>query len=183
MVGNRYSKSTFGASNCFVNNHFRDELQYECYFLFLLKSLYSSCLFSWCTVYIVHTSALKSSANCFILLFPRISPFCIFWGKWSQSINWRQDISLQFAWQPFHLGGTDLSQWFDIGLRPLRARCCIGKNRGVRWCIGENIAKGTTDPRVEFFLSNQLLLVIWQVFTQTLIKHLQNLDQAPTSKS
>ena len=90
MVGNRYSKSTFGASNCFVNNHFRDELQYECYFLFLLKSLYSSCLFSWCTVYIVHTSALKSSANCFFLLFPRISPFCIFWGKLCRPIYWRQ---------------------------------------------------------------------------------------------
>ena len=39
----------------------------------------------------------------------------------------------------------------------------------------ENIAKGTTDPRVEF---------ISQVQTQILIKfHLQNLDQASTSKS
>ena len=37
-----------------------------------------------------------------------------------------------------------------------------------------NIAKGTTDPRVEF---------ISQIITQILIKHLQNLDQAPTSKS
>ena len=38
-----------------------------------------------------------------------------------------------------------------------------------------NIAKGTTDPRVEF---------ISQVQTQILIKfHLQNLDQASTSKS
>ena len=37
-----------------------------------------------------------------------------------------------------------------------------------------NIAKGTTDPRVEFIL---------QVLTQILIKfHLQNLDQASTSK-
>ena len=42
--------------------------------------------------------------------------------------------------------------------------------------IGEvNIAKGTTDPRVEF---------ISQVQTQILIKfHLQNLDQASSSKS
>ena len=39
----------------------------------------------------------------------------------------------------------------------------------------KNIAKGTTDPRVEF---------ISQVQTQILIKfHLQNLDQASTSKS
>ena len=39
----------------------------------------------------------------------------------------------------------------------------------------KNISKGTTDPRVEF---------ISQVQTQTLIKfHLQNLDQASTSKS
>merc|ERR1711963_1070949 len=39
----------------------------------------------------------------------------------------------------------------------------------------ENIAKGTTDPRVEF---------ISQVQTQILIKfHLQNLDQASTSTS
>ena len=38
-----------------------------------------------------------------------------------------------------------------------------------------NIAQGTTDPRVEF---------ISQVQTQILIKfHLQNLDQASTSKS
>ena len=38
-----------------------------------------------------------------------------------------------------------------------------------------NIAKGTTDPRVEF---------ISQVLTQILIKfHLQNLEQASTSKS
>ena len=38
-----------------------------------------------------------------------------------------------------------------------------------------NIAKGTTDPRVEF---------ISQVQTQILIKfHLQNLDQESTSKS
>ena len=39
----------------------------------------------------------------------------------------------------------------------------------------KNIAKGTTDPRVEF---------ISQVQTKILIKlHLQNLDQASTSKS
>ena len=38
-----------------------------------------------------------------------------------------------------------------------------------------NIAKGTTDPRVEF---------LSQVQTQILIKfHFQNLDQASTSKS
>ena len=41
--------------------------------------------------------------------------------------------------------------------------------------IGQNIAKGTTDPRVEF---------ISQFLTQILIKiHFQNLDQASTSKS
>ena len=41
--------------------------------------------------------------------------------------------------------------------------------------IRKNIAKGTTDPRVEF---------IPQVQKQILIKfHLQNLDQASTSKS
>ena len=50
--------------------------------------------------------------------------------------------------------------------------------------IGQNIAKGTTDPRVEFILSKLLLEVISQVQTQILIKfHLQNLDQASTSKS
>ena len=38
----------------------------------------------------------------------------------------------------------------------------------------QNIAKGTTDPRIEF---------ISQVLPQILIKHFQNLDQAPTSKS
>ena len=43
------------------------------------------------------------------------------------------------------------------------------------WLCRKNIAKGTTDPRVEF---------ISQVQTQILIKfHLQNLDQASTSKS
>ena len=42
-----------------------------------------------------------------------------------------------------------------------------------------NIAKGTTDPRVEFCLPK-----FKQVQTQILIKfHLQNLDQALTSKS
>ena len=47
---------------------------------------------------------------------------------------------------------------------------CICKYHNI-----ENIAKGTTDPRVEF---------ISQVQTQMLIKfHLQNLDQASTSKS
>ena len=41
--------------------------------------------------------------------------------------------------------------------------------------LRQNIAKGTTDPRVEF---------ISQVQKQILIKfHLQNLDQASTSKS
>ena len=46
---------------------------------------------------------------------------------------------------------------------------CICKYHNI-----ENIAKGTTDPRVEF---------ISQVQTQILIKfHLQNLDQASTSK-
>ena len=44
-----------------------------------------------------------------------------------------------------------------------------------------NIAKGTTDPRIEFCL---LILVISQGQTQNLIKfHLQNIDHAPTSKS
>ena len=41
--------------------------------------------------------------------------------------------------------------------------------------INSNIAKGTTDPRVEFIL---------QVLTQILIKfHLQNLEQVSTSRS
>ena len=39
-------------------------------------------------------------------------------------------------------------------------------------CSALNIAKGTTDPRVEFRS---------QVLTQILIKHLQNFDQAPTA--
>ena len=40
-----------------------------------------------------------------------------------------------------------------------------------------NIAKGTTDPRVEFILPKKLLEVISQVQTQILIKlRLQNLD-------
>ena len=38
-------------------------------------------------------------------------------------------------------------------------------------------------PRVEFYLPKQLLWVISQVQTQILIKHLQNLDLASTSKS
>ena len=47
-----------------------------------------------------------------------------------------------------------------------------------------NIAKGTTDPRIEFCLPKLLILVISQGQTQNLIKfHLQNIDQAPTSKS
>merc|ERR1712218_116202 len=44
----------------------------------------------------------------------------------------------------------------------------------------ENNAKGTT---VEFYLPKELLWVISQVQTQILIKHLQNLDLASTSKS
>ena len=44
-----------------------------------------------------------------------------------------------------------------------------------------NIAKGTTDPRVEFCIPKELLLGISQILTQILIKQLQNLDQAPTS--
>ena len=48
----------------------------------------------------------------------------------------------------------------------------------------KNIAKGTTDPRIEFCLPKLLILVISQGQTQNLIKfHLQNIDQAPTSKS
>jgi hypothetical protein len=48
----------------------------------------------------------------------------------------------------------------------------------------KNIAKGTTDPRVEFCLPKLLILVISQGQTQNLIKfHLQNIYQAPTSKS
>ena len=50
--------------------------------------------------------------------------------------------------------------------------------------LGWNIAKGTTDPRVEFCLPKLLILDISQGQTQSLIKfHLQNIDQAPTSKS
>ena len=46
------------------------------------------------------------------------------------------------------------------------------------------MVKGTTDPRVEFCLPKLLILVISQGQTQSLIKfHLQNIDQAPTSKS
>ena len=48
----------------------------------------------------------------------------------------------------------------------------------------KNIAKGTTDPRIEFGLPKLLLKVISQVLTQILFKfQLQNLDQASTSKS
>ena len=48
-------------------------------------------------------------------------------------------------------------------------------NEARMMAIMINIAKGTTDPRVEF---------ISQVQTQILIKfHLKNLDQASTSKS
>ena len=48
----------------------------------------------------------------------------------------------------------------------------------------KNIAKGTTDPRVEFGLPKYLILVISQGQTQNFIKfHLPNIDQAPTSKS
>ena len=43
---------------------------------------------------------------------------------------------------------------------------------GLIWV--KNIAKGTTDPRVEF---------ISQIITQTLIKQFQNFDKALTSKS
>ena len=46
-----------------------------------------------------------------------------------------------------------------------------------------NIAKGTTDPRVEFWLPKRLLLIISQVLKQILIRfHLHNLDEAATSK-
>ena len=48
----------------------------------------------------------------------------------------------------------------------------------------KNIAKGTTDPRVEFILPKQLLEVISIALTQILIKfHLQNFDQESSSKS
>ena len=43
-----------------------------------------------------------------------------------------------------------------------------------------NIAKGTTDPRVEFCLPKKFTLVISQVQTKF---NLQNIDHAPTSKS
>ena len=49
----------------------------------------------------------------------------------------------------------------------------------LKEALNVNIAKGTTDPRVEFFL-----LKFKQVQTQILVKfHLQNLNQALTSKS
>ena len=44
-----------------------------------------------------------------------------------------------------------------------------------------NIAKGTTDPRIEFCFPKLLILVISQGQTQILIEfHLQNLDSAST---
>ena len=53
--------------------------------------------------------------------------------------------------------------------------CITFSNPIHKCCLYKNIAKGTTDPRVEF---------ISQVQTQILTKfHLQNLDQASTSKS
>ena len=45
-------------------------------------------------------------------------------------------------------------------------------NSIIRQNIGKNIAKGTTDPRVEF---------ISQVITQILIKQFQNFDSALAS--
>ena len=50
---------------------------------------------------------------------------------------------------------------------------------GQKW----NIAKGTTDPRVEFILPKELLEVLSWVLTQSLLKHFQNLDQESTSES
>ena len=66
---------------------------------------------------------------------------------------------------------------FEALLLPTRPSFFLHQNalcwqKGI-WHL--NIAKGTTDPRVEF---------ISQVQTQILIKfHFQNLDQASTSKS
>ena len=55
--------------------------------------------------------------------------------------------------------------------------------RYLRWCFKGNIAKGTTDPRVEFWLPKWLPSVISQDLKQILIRfHLQNLDEATTSK-
>ena len=48
-----------------------------------------------------------------------------------------------------------------------------GMATGQTWSQEKNIAKGTTDPRVEF---------ISQVITQTLIKQFQNFDKALTLK-
>ena len=58
------------------------------------------------------------------------------------------------------------------------------RRQNSRFSLELNIAKGTTDPRIEFCLPKLLILVISQGQTQSLIKfHLQNIDQAPTSKS
>ena len=76
------------------------------------------------------------------------------------------------------------AKWFPAHIEPLhsgRAFWCrfigafLPRSRRVLPILTLNIAKGTTDPRVEF---------ISQLQTQILIKfHLQNLDQASTSKS
>ena len=63
------------------------------------------------------------------------------------------------------------SLWLPRILKSWRHFANIHSGKGTY----QNIAKGTTDPRVEF---------ISQVQTQILIKfHLQNLDQTSTSKS
>ena len=74
------------------------------------------------------------------------------------------DGSRHFGGQGFHKQDSPSGSWSAA------AHGSLGP-----WKFIENIAKGTTDPRVEF---------ISQVQTKILIKfHLQNLDQASTSKS
>ena len=90
---------------------------------------------------------------------------------WSQLIQPTSDPLISF--------NRDMSKWFLVSTK-YKLICTLKGNPSLRIVL--NIAKGTTDPRVEFCLPKYLLQVVSQILTQILIKHLQNLDQAPTSK-
>ena len=89
-------------------------------------------------------------------------------------------VHVLFNWRTFTLGSTDVIR---TKLAKLKTNQLFNKLSLKGFRVG-NIAKGTTDPRVEFLLTKVTSLGhITSPYTNLQKFHLQNLDQAATQKS
>ena len=89
-----------------------------------------------------------------------------YWSDWSGDTIKTQNDQIVRAFESFNMDGCPLRHNLIV-LEQIREIENNEQTGGLLSTLLENIAKGTTDPRVEF---------IAQVITQILIKPFQNFD-------